>query len=273
VTLNVKASDYYSTSGMTTHIAEASMMRADRLSFCLPESLEKKRILDLGCGPGVQIAYLARKNLVCGLDAGLSLLKEAHEHRLEPCQADAQQAHLPFADECFDALVCTDVLEHLISPMTLLREIHRVLKPDGVAVIGIPNQFDLAGRLRILTGGNLLAPWDHKDFDAWTYFHLHFWTLTDFADFLREGGFKIVKQHYSQSPSNLVHVATLLTKADYVRDWRRRHPKSLLKKTAVTLASLFLRLTGAGRFLVPRLPAAFPALFTGSHLASAVKER
>jgi SAM-dependent methyltransferase len=45
---------------------------------------------------------------------------------------------IPFADESFDALLCTEVLEHVFDPTQLIREMHRVLRPEGFAVVTIP---------------------------------------------------------------------------------------------------------------------------------------
>ena len=48
---------------------------------------------------------------------------------------------LPFADNTFDAAVCTQVLEHLAEPEAVLREIQRVLKPGGILVLVAPQSW------------------------------------------------------------------------------------------------------------------------------------
>jgi SAM-dependent methyltransferase len=45
---------------------------------------------------------------------------------------------MPFVDYSFDALLCTEVLEHVLDPSGLIQEMHRVLKPGGVGIITIP---------------------------------------------------------------------------------------------------------------------------------------
>ena len=47
--------------------------------------------------------------------------------------------HLPFAGESFDLIVCLWVLEHLREPLTVLREVRRVLRPGGHFVFLTPN--------------------------------------------------------------------------------------------------------------------------------------
>jgi SAM-dependent methyltransferase len=43
--------------------------------------------------------------------------------------------HLPFADESFMCILCTEVLEHCINPARAIEEFHRVLKPDGKLIL------------------------------------------------------------------------------------------------------------------------------------------
>ncbi len=56
---------------------------------------------------------------------------------------DLDQDPLPFEDGAFDAVNCSAVLEHLHYPLKLLRELKRVLKDDGRALISLPNDKSL----------------------------------------------------------------------------------------------------------------------------------
>lgn len=49
---------------------------------------------------------------------------------------------LPFADKSFDAIYSMGTIEHFLDPERALREMFRVLKPGGRAVVGVPNRFD-----------------------------------------------------------------------------------------------------------------------------------
>lgn len=51
-------------------------------------------------------------------------------------QADAYQ--LPLADDTFDAIICSEMLEHVLDPIPVLCEAHRVLKADGILLICVP---------------------------------------------------------------------------------------------------------------------------------------
>lgn len=45
---------------------------------------------------------------------------------------------LPFADSSFEQVLCTEVLEHVSSPVALLRDIHRVMVPGGLLILTVP---------------------------------------------------------------------------------------------------------------------------------------
>ena len=54
----------------------------------------------------------------------------------------ANGCHLPFKDESMDTIFASHMMEHVLCPYVLLKEIHRVLKPGGEARITVPYHFD-----------------------------------------------------------------------------------------------------------------------------------
>jgi SAM-dependent methyltransferase len=96
-----------------------------------------KRILDAGCGNGRYTKFLLRRAdpdaLVTGFDLSQRMLKRARRRLKSPraTQIAADLTRLPYADGCFDAIVCGWVLEHLPDPRPGLLELARVLKPGG----------------------------------------------------------------------------------------------------------------------------------------------
>ena len=60
---------------------------------------------------------------------------------------------LPFEDASFDAVICLEGIEHVISPPHLISEICRVLKPDGFVIMSLPNVQSLFSRLKFLFTG------------------------------------------------------------------------------------------------------------------------
>lgn len=107
-------------------------------------------ILDIGCGEGRHTisACLHEKVHAVGLDLSLSDLQTAKgRYREFAVQEDACRRadflaasglSLPFADGSFDHVICSEVLEHIHDYQSVLREIHRVLKPGGLFAVSVP---------------------------------------------------------------------------------------------------------------------------------------
>jgi SAM-dependent methyltransferase len=83
---------------------------------------------------------------------------------------------LALPDAAFDRVICTEVLEHTEDPAAILAEIRRILKPDGVAVITVPND-PLILRLKSFVR-RTPAGWALGDRVSWggDEYHLHVWT-------------------------------------------------------------------------------------------------
>lgn len=106
------------------------------------------QVLDVGCGAGFLANDLAQARFqVTGVDLSPSSLMVArahdHTHAVDYIQADAYR--LPFADASFDVVTCMDFLEHVEDPSAIVREISRVLRPEGLFVFHTFNRNWLAG--------------------------------------------------------------------------------------------------------------------------------
>jgi ubiquinone/menaquinone biosynthesis C-methylase UbiE len=119
--------------------------RHERVYKIIGNVNENKLILDLGCGDGVFTRMLSCKsNAVVGMDISAEDLKKARDH----CSTLNNNSKIIFAmgdvtstkfdDNSFDIIICTSVLEHILDLDAVLREIKRLLKKDGFAVIGYP---------------------------------------------------------------------------------------------------------------------------------------
>ncbi len=108
------------------------------------------RVLDLGCGEGRHVisAAVAKNIEAVGVDLSwkdLQITKERSEQFLSTQDNDqtfvlsvADALHLPFADQSFDKVICSEVLEHIPDYDSVLKEIKRVLKPGGVFCASVP---------------------------------------------------------------------------------------------------------------------------------------
>lgn len=185
----------------------------DRYQAIDPRYLDLRpdaRLLDVGCGTGRHLLELSRfPGRFLGLDiAREDLRKTQYLLRLtakqRPVVADVHLLlgvgeRLPFGDGQFDYVLCTETLEHVPDDRAVLRELVRVLRPGGVLVISVPDEYSerllwrLSPRYRNTPGG-----------------HVRIYKRRDIRRLLREHGaapFSIRFCHSLESVRWIVHSA------------------------------------------------------------------
>jgi SAM-dependent methyltransferase len=94
-------------------------------------------IVDVGCGTGATAAALGEFGRVVGVDFSPLALACCGRRGLAHVTRGRAEA-IPLRDGCAEAIVATDILEHLDDDAGALAEFHRILKPGGHAVITVP---------------------------------------------------------------------------------------------------------------------------------------
>lgn len=95
------------------------------------------RVLDLGCGTGRMLEFLAGGMTVIGLDADTNALRFATKRGIDRLvQADA--TCLPVASASVDLVTAFDVVEHLADDVGALAEMRRVVRPGGHCLVTVP---------------------------------------------------------------------------------------------------------------------------------------
>lgn len=111
------------------------------------------RVLDAGCGRGGVIErYWLESGQAVGVDADLESLRE---HRCLTELAVGDLAHLPFEGDSFDLVLCSWVVEHLIDPDDVFRELARVLRSGGHLLLLTPNAWNYVTIAQRLVPGRL----------------------------------------------------------------------------------------------------------------------
>jgi ubiquinone/menaquinone biosynthesis C-methylase UbiE len=94
------------------------------------------RILDVGCGTGMLLGPLGeRARIVVGVDMSVKMLRAAKKRAPRAFLVLADADHLPFANGSFDVAVSVTLLQNMPDPSKTVREVARVLQPNGVAII------------------------------------------------------------------------------------------------------------------------------------------
>ena len=98
------------------------------------------RVLEVGSGGGPALDILQTQQFYYyPLDIprrNLSRIKKEAKSTVYPASADVY--NLPYADDSFEYVIMSEVLEHLENPLPALEEIYRVLKKDGVLLLSVP---------------------------------------------------------------------------------------------------------------------------------------
>lgn len=102
--------------------------------------------LDVGCGAGVITILLARlSKRAIGIDASNTAIEFARElaRRLRVKNVEFREGNVESLklDQRFDLIVCSEVIEHLSRPLLLLRDLHGLLRDDGVLILSTPCTF------------------------------------------------------------------------------------------------------------------------------------
>lgn len=158
-------------------------------------------ILDVGCGDGYYLYLLSNLGLklrLAGVDSDKKALISAKRNlvgkNITLVHGDLM-TKLPFKNGLFDKVVMSEVLEHLPDDAKGLKEVKRILKPNGIIVISVPN-------------ANYPFLWDPINWTLEHIFHTHFksgfwagiwnqherlYKTSDLEKVLKFVGFKIIK--------------------------------------------------------------------------------
>jgi 2-polyprenyl-3-methyl-5-hydroxy-6-metoxy-1,4-benzoquinol methylase/Tfp pilus assembly protein PilF len=147
-----------------------------------------RRLLDIGCAAG---AFGRSMKSLRGMEVvGVEYVPEVAERAKTVLDAvhtgSIEHMDLPYADGYFDCMTCFDVLEHLVEPAEVLHKLKRMLAPDGVIVISIPNVQFYAVQ-QTLSGGRF----PYMDSGILDRTHLRFFTREELRRLIAEAGLEV----------------------------------------------------------------------------------
>jgi SAM-dependent methyltransferase len=146
-------------------------------------------ILEVGCGSGATGALalaLGRAGRYVGIELVESVAAEARQVLNEVLVGDVERIELPWRPAEFDALVLSEVLEHLVDPWATLARLARVLRPGGFVLASSPNIAHWRVVRELVRGRFELA--DSGVFDRT---HLRWFTPSSFAAMFERAGLRV----------------------------------------------------------------------------------
>lgn len=139
------------------------------------------KTLDIGIGTGEYLEKFPEGSI--GLDASERNTSIVRNKGFNCIRADINMT-LPFADASFSTVFCSHVIEHVDSPLHLLRESHRVLTGEGTLILAVPIEKTLAG---------LFSEGYFKGHSS----HLYGLSVECIAHLLEKVGFKVIDKYYN----------------------------------------------------------------------------
>jgi 2-polyprenyl-3-methyl-5-hydroxy-6-metoxy-1,4-benzoquinol methylase len=138
-------------------------------------SKDCRRVLDIGCGAGDNAALIKARNPDCDVFGITHSEEEAllTKVRMKKCWVADIEVELPedLANQSFDVLAFSHVLEHLRDPAAALERYSRLLTRGGQVLIAVPNILSWAMRLQFLRGD-----FEYKSCGPLDDTHLRFFT-------------------------------------------------------------------------------------------------
>lgn len=171
------------------------------------------KVLDLGFFPGTlirELKCLLKDKILCyGVGQNVdhqfasfiqSYVEGSVNTELDPFYSKIEdKIRIPFEDETFDAVVATEVLEHLISPLEAIAEGARILKKEGIFIITTPNVSHIGALLKIILGKSNYERLDRSPMylqnDPWRG-HIRFYDKNELKTLFQRNGLQLVQHKY-----------------------------------------------------------------------------
>jgi SAM-dependent methyltransferase len=156
------------------------------LYLLLPD--RKASILDIGPNVYLFKTLLEREKFSAYSYTAMDVVRRYDDPAVNQVVHDANKGPYPFPDASFDLIIASDVIEHVKETDVFLREVARLLKPDGEFFCTTPNYASLFSIVKVLQGKMFHNPLG-KDVERYCFQeHVRYFTLRDLVPYLRHLG-------------------------------------------------------------------------------------
>jgi SAM-dependent methyltransferase len=168
------------------HIRKRIAYVEDAIRRWCPRAPAERIGLDAGCGDGEHHGWLSTHvGTLYASDYNLLRLRRAAERGGAAGVLLADLTDYPAVDGAFDLVFCNHVLEHVPDDRRALLELRRILRDDGILVLGVPNEGAAFWRLAYRLQPGTRAATDH----------VHFYTAESLVTICRDAGLRVLDVH------------------------------------------------------------------------------
>lgn len=216
--------------GFLLQIYESTASERRRIMLNLLEKDSSAKLVDLGCMDGNFTKELGKRigtTELYGVDIVEGYIQQADRNGVKVYLADLNDL-LPIDGEAFDVVHGSEVIEHICKTDTFVREIYRILRPGGYAVISTPNLAALHHIFSLILGlqpigadvsdeihhvGNPLSPYHGIRREANPPQHLRLFTSGSLKELFEYHGFKVERiagVGYYPFPVNIARILSTI---------------------------------------------------------------
>ena len=174
-----------------------SYLKTAESQLCLIQKYSNgTSLLDVGCAQGFFLFNASKAGYIA---KGIEISQDAAEYAIKEFGLDVEAKpfeELQFPEDHFDVVTLWQVLEHVPYPLTILKEVHRILRPGGLLVVSTPNIEGIPAKILRKRW------WDIKRL------HINQFTTKTLTDILRNAGFRNIS---SVSYRGFVSLSILFT--------------------------------------------------------------
>jgi 2-polyprenyl-3-methyl-5-hydroxy-6-metoxy-1,4-benzoquinol methylase len=187
----MKDKEYYKQEGLAysmRNIVELDSRVKNTLDAIRKHVSKGQKILDLGCGD-MYLSEALPEYQFTGLDINTTKNPKIIEH-------DLTSIPYPIEKGSFDAVICSEVLEHLFDPLAVVKEARRVLRVGGTLIVTVPN-FDTFENLLTFSRSVLYNPDNRTSVE-----HIRYWNPQILGHQINQCGFKVIEHQGNSSGMN-----------------------------------------------------------------------
>ena len=181
----------------------------EQIMFSLLPDGKQMRLLDVGCGIGnISLELKKRGYQVTGVDFSEVAIRQCLLRAVNAILSDMDHDGLKFPDKSFDIVWAGDVIEHVFDPISVFKEISRVINDNGCLLLSVPNDFNLFRQFHILFTGKSIQSNVYRTAKQCKHHTFFSWELLEYM--LTESEFSINRYfsflYINEQPATLLSI-------------------------------------------------------------------